>query len=284
MAVDRKPEPPRTAAAWIGWEVQARRLGKWEEWAQVPAFQFDGQASQIEWIPGAEDHPFKGQSWCWRCVAEAQGLSASAGQHAVFEGTICWGGHEATPHAEDAEPDTREAGARVTVDEQGIHAAEAWITKLDPEGQPIPGSRERLFPPAEDVRQAVDTGTIFYTPPSRHPWRPFGEVRINGTATGRIDSPEPPEADQPERPALPDQEPVQADHRDTWPPSWTDDEAGSPTGNARPGQDPESQPEPVGPPSEGLPPGGRPQADAARGWPAHAERIELEASDPGSAP
>lgn len=280
MAVDGKPEPPRTAAAWIGWEVQARRLGKWEEWAQVPAVRFDGQANRIEWVPGAEDHPFKGQAFCWRCVAEAQGLPAGAGQHAVFEDTICWGGHEAAPDAEDPEPDASEAGPRVTVDGQGIHATEAWITKLDPEGQPILGSRERLFPPA------FDTGTIFYTP-SRPPSPldippPVSFPAVEAPWWG--EPPEPPEADQPERTALPDQEPVQADHRDTWPPSWTDDEAGSPTGNARPGQDAEPQPEPVGSPSEGLPPGGRPQADAARGWPAHAEGVELEAPDPGPAP
>jgi hypothetical protein len=245
MAVDGKPEPPRTLGQWLEFIRWARARPDWFPGKHALSIRWPKEWEGTRgpsWIPLAQDHPFKGQSWCWRCLAEAQGVEGIAVPHDSEGGAICWGGGQAAPSAEDPDPDTGQARLSITADgRQVVSASEAWITKLDPEGQPIPGTRERLFPPAE----GVDTGTIFYTPPLQ-------SGSIGGWVGATVDlpeeirlwtaQPEPPEADQPERFALAYPQSSEADHRDTWPPSWTDDEESTPAGDSRAEPDGEPQP------------------------------------------
>lgn len=284
MAVDGKPEPPKSVAEWEAWAdaciqtncrdwlPDGRPTAAWPRWQPIEGLETQWEAF---WAPTAENHPFKGALFCWRCVAEAQGIPASQFNHLGTDDPedVCWGGSQAEgdPSAEDPEPDPGQGGQGFAAGGV-VPATEAWITKLDPKGNPkgnpIPSTRQRLFGPGpslEDLAyqgrsQAVDTGTIFYVPANRtvelHAeglspealrayWgaaTPEDLARWKSQYQGEWPDPEPPEADQPERTAQPDPEPVQADHRDTWPPSWTDDEPGTPPGNARPEPDPEPQP------------------------------------------
>lgn len=141
---------------------------------------------------GPDDHPLKGSSLCWRCLAEAQGLAPnSVIPHAQGVGDICWEPpasvgvepEQADPEpAEDGKP--KQARIRVTIDGgQVIEASAAWLQRLDAEGQPV-GPRIALHEPNEtshrltwaDGSQAVG------------PWEGGSQ-----------------------------------DWRDSWPPSWTDD-------------------------------------------------------------
>lgn len=94
MATDRKPEPPRTAAAWIGFRVHCKTIGK-PEWADIPPIVWPEDEPWKpqhgpRWIPVAEDHPFKGCTFCWRCLAEAQGDTAGGIPHNRTGGVICF--------------------------------------------------------------------------------------------------------------------------------------------------------------------------------------------------
>lgn len=270
MAVDWKPEPPRTLAAWLDWQLWCQRQGKFERWAEVVALSWDG-GWQEEWHPGpsfswrGDDHPFQGCTFCWRCLASAQDLPTSNVPHCRETGTICWNGEPGAgieqqqaddAPAEDRDTDSGEAKKVISVDvaylgstvisSDGLH-----IARYDAEGNPLP--------------EAVDTGTLFYIPPSKYAaireeltdfrWHPpYGEPTEESREAVRrlakdlglpseftewptdLQSPVP---DESERPAPAAAEPAEADYRDSWPPSWTDDGPGEAAGNAGPGPDTE---------------------------------------------
>lgn len=147
MAVDRKPEPPGSAEDWDVWvdaciQTNSRQylptdIGlRWPEGEPWPGNQ------GVTWIPLAEDHPFQGHSFCWRCIAEAEGWSLpDVVPHAREIGTVCWESStldgvqqelsDRDEAAEDSEPDFCET---------------------------------RLVAITDPSRQAVDTGTFFYVP------------------------------------------------------------------------------------------------------------------------
>ena len=109
VAVDRQSEPPRTLAQWRQFEAWCRYLGD-ERWLPGDSIRIDWpEGERIEvgpgWIPVAEDHPFKGCHFCWRCLAEAQEFPTGNAPHK--RDAICW---EASgdPDAEDGQPDACE--------------------------------------------------------------------------------------------------------------------------------------------------------------------------------
>jgi hypothetical protein len=222
MAIHGQPVPPRTLAAWLAWQRQCRAEGKFTEWAEVTRLSWSdaqewlGEGPTQHWYG---DHPFKGHAFCWRCLALAQGLAAHPGiPHA--ETAICWqtGRH---PGTKDPVENSRSPRVRVETDEGRvvIEGSALYITKISPEGIPL-GPRERIVGPGFEA-EAVDTGTFFWPPY----WEPTEESKA---ATRRFAEKlglpmEPVQTDEPERTAQPDPESVQADYRDTWPPSWTDD-------------------------------------------------------------
>lgn len=223
MAADWKPEPPRSAEEWEIWADACIQNGHGDILPQEPngrvaepSRPVDGVETRYEgfWYASAHSHPFEGTYFCWRCVANAQGNPAGSFDHwAEDQDVICWG--SPAPSAEDPEPNTGQARIGVSIDGQPPVRAEAlYVTPLDAEGRPT-GERRQIFPPVAE--EGVDTGTFFYTPPTRHPWRPVGAL-----ALGPIESP-------------PESRPTEApDHRDTWPPSWTDDEPGRPEADPEP--------------------------------------------------
>jgi hypothetical protein len=228
VAADRIANPPRTLAAWLAWQRQCRAEGKFTEWAEVTGINWSGEEKwggegPSFWWYGV-DHPFKGQAFCWRCLALAQGLAAHHGiPHTPS--AICWqtGRH---PGTKDPVEDSRAPRVRVETDEGRvvIEATTLYFTRVSAEGTPL-GPRERIFPPSFAAGPPVaDTGTLFYVPP---------ESRYPLDATGWC-APKPVQANEPERAAQPDAEPVQAsdwpgrslpsaDWRDSWPPTWTDE-------------------------------------------------------------
>lgn len=137
-------EVPRSEAEWHAFCALAEDDGRyyWYEgsgievrWPLDPPFT-DGPT----WVPSAEDHPFKGTHFCWRCVAEARGNPSPQVPHCREGAGICWwqeaGGQ---PPAQDAVPDTRPTGD--------------------------PDSSDWTEAGRQYVAEAVDTGTIWYEPP-----------------------------------------------------------------------------------------------------------------------
>lgn len=272
-----KQEPPRTLADWQEWQRRCREKGKFGQWAAAPWVGGVAEGTPVQWVITAEDHPFKGQAFCWRCVAEAQGLAGTSKRAAHYRDpeVICW---EAVgdPATEDRDPDTSEARIVPTVDEQGN--VTAWF---EVEGEPYKPRGVSIREP-----QAVDTGTIFWSPPPVGPLEAERRRAVERVAAS-LDLPseaveivsewsaayravesarrealishleglrdqffealrrdaatlaaEPGHADEPERPAQAAAEPTAVDHRDTWPPSWTD-EVREPEGGIPPGAEPQ---------------------------------------------
>lgn len=178
MAVHRKPEPPRTLEDWRVWEDACIQTNR-RDWLPGDSIRItlpEGWRDDwpgIRWTPLAEDHPFKGCDFCWRCLAEASGFAAGSAPHARDWGAVCF---EASgdPDAEDGDPDSVTFDVEVTPDE---------IRRIAPEGLPIcDPSRPALAGEAEhrvwwqagasivaegDDRpdDFADTGTFFYDGP-----------------------------------------------------------------------------------------------------------------------
>lgn len=153
MAVHGKPEPPRTLAAWHRFQEECWRQQRYD-WLPKP------DTLGIPWIVWsalAEDHPFKGSRWCWRCVAEAIGSPVGASTHISTNGTICWGKTEGDPGTEDRQQDTRPPGDESTSD--WTEAGRQFVREGLTAGGLIEAGRT----------YGVDTGTIFYTPPPKPP-------------------------------------------------------------------------------------------------------------------
>lgn len=146
--MDRKPEPPGSAEEWDVWvdaciQTNSRHylptdIGfKWPEGEPWPSNR------GVSWIPLAEDHPFKGCSFCWRCIAEAEGWPLpDVIPHDREIGTVCW------------EPSPLD---RVEQELSGRDEAAEDAESDGTEGRPI-----AAVDPART--QAVDTGTFFYVP------------------------------------------------------------------------------------------------------------------------
>ena len=139
VAVHREPEPPRTLEDWRIWEDACIQTNR-RDWLPSPetlriGFPYRGDwVESPTWVPAAEDHPFKGRAFCWRCVAEAQGFPTGNAPHK--RDAICF---EASgdPDAEDGQPDP---GEGIPVDALTREAAERYLRQ-----------GVRSFDPAEDV-------------------------------------------------------------------------------------------------------------------------------------
>lgn len=258
MAVDRKPEPPRSAAAWREWSERCRKQGDWGKARIPPLSEYPDWFVPERWTFTAEDHPFEGAQFCWRCVAEAQGHEVGDTPHVRRGEAICFQQAEGDPAAEDRDEDPGQArdsiealylgSSVISVEADGISLA-----RFDAEGEPVPS--------------AVDTGTLFWSsPPLRRKYHTVTEAEhraLKRLAAGLDLPPEvvpavgsrvagfpswyPPEAadaDQSERQVQPGAQPAEADYRDTWPPSWTDDEPGEASGTAGSGVGTEPRSEP----------------------------------------
>jgi hypothetical protein len=190
MADDRKPEPPCTLEAWLRFVIHCETDGK-PEWLpsdenlQIswPEFDWTGDPGP-SWFSTAPDHPFQGRSFCWRCLAEAQGFTAGAVPHCTTDYVTCWGPAESS--SGDGDQDSEQAvgtvtstyelpdgsiGATVTVTEVGqADEIDYWSNETDNAdfvSPPVPGLQHTDGTPVRIRPQAVDTGTFFYTPPER---------------------------------------------------------------------------------------------------------------------
>lgn len=244
MALDRKPDPPRTIEEWRVWEdaciqtLNRQWLPQGEPSAWWP---FDAKgSSEGFWYPTAKGHPFAGTYFCWRCIAEAQGFPPRVTGHVAADDAeiLCF---QATRNETpvDSEPDTREAEGGATPDVGVLSAALSdsplqWqtldVTEVRPvfhalEGSPFPWPK-----PGTPCRIAFQGVTLEAT---------FGGYVTPDVSEGSFAEVEPAAPDESERAPQHGAEPVQAheaDHRDTWPPSWTDSEV-TPSGHTGTGGD-----------------------------------------------
>lgn len=180
VAVHRQSEPPRTLEEWQRWAGQAKRVWLpdpedfWIRWPESEPWK-GGQG--IGWIPVAEDHPFKGREFCWRCLAEAQGFAPGVVPHRNQSGAICF---EAVgdPGTEDPDEDgvqPPEVGfadpARPALAGEAEHRiwwnAGASIVRETDHRDTWPPSWTDELPEPTPPEQAVDTGTVFWEPPYR---------------------------------------------------------------------------------------------------------------------
>lgn len=183
MAVDRKPEPPRTLAEWQTWAAKAKQYRA--DWLPKRTDAFWPRTGGSCWSPVAEDHPFKGERFCWRCITKASGWKTRSFAHTKHPGAICW----KPPTADRIEP---EQAARDDPTEDGEQdSGQAREVRISDPSRPALASREEVAAWWDAGRRIVsedrplgltDTGQGF--------WPPIGT------------------------PA--------ADFRDSWPPSWTD--------------------------------------------------------------
>lgn len=229
--------PPHSAEEWSIWQdacIQTNRRHFLPQDIHIRSWP-EGFPEGPSWLPLAEDHPFKGTEWCWRCVAEAQGVpDAEAVPHRRAKHVICWGpaeGNEATEHAEQDPGSSSEslpAGVRT------VEGASVRATKLDASGRPV-GAAEAfgsgLVRFEAEESDFADTGTLFWPPPGRtRPHAvPVHEPPWIIGPDGRHRYAEPPSPDavravrrMAEGLGLPE-EISSPDFRDSWPPSWTDD-------------------------------------------------------------
>lgn len=204
--------PPHFAEEWSIWQdacIQANRRDLLPQDLRVRRWP-EGFPSGIGWTPVAQDHPFTGSHFCWRCVAEASGLAGcEVVPHRRARHVICWGPAEGDTDAEDGQPDP---GPSVEVTTPGVRTVEGSsirVQKLDPSGRPIG--------PAQDLGSAfvhfeaeepdlADTGTLF-----------VNTTRLRSVSVAL--SPEAVERIAWVHATLE----AQHDFRDSWPPSWTDD-------------------------------------------------------------
>ena len=179
MAVHRESVPPRTLEDWRIWEDACIQTNN-RQWLPGDSIRIDWPEGFVPdvapgWIPLAEDHPFKGRIFCWRCLAEAAGFPASDAPHK--RDAVCWGPADGDADAEDADPDTGEAlpfwadfdipDADEAVrrireffaDPEAVrdYARNAYVIAEVADEQPEPS------PP---IRRGYDTGTFFYDGPT----------------------------------------------------------------------------------------------------------------------
>lgn len=160
MAPDGRPEPPRTLAAWHRFQEECWRQQRYDwlpkEWEPSDfADQTRDDISEAVWFAAAQDHPFKGSSWCWRCLAEAHGAPCSHIPHVVREDAICWSPAERRTATEDGQQDRRPPGDESTSD---------WT------------EAGRQY-----VAEGFDTGTGFYVPPPKPTRQVFGATSVRIT-------------------------------------------------------------------------------------------------------
>lgn len=160
MAIHGQSEPPRTLEEWIAWAdscVETDWLPRSSEWKG--RFQSGGA-----WVPSAENHPFKGCAFCWRCLADASYFPPSDAPHA--RDAICFEA-DGDPDAEDPDEDDCETVEIVTF--AGDVVREVKI--CDPSRPALAGSEEfrRWWHVGASIvgQDFADTGTFFYDPPTR---------------------------------------------------------------------------------------------------------------------
>lgn len=146
-----KGEAPRSLAEWAAFHQWATLAGRWSDWKLFPPQLREYPEGYVpeRWEPTAEDHPFKGTQWCWRCLTEATGWRPTGEVSHCRPGTgICW--YQATisfSAAQNAVQDTRPTG--------------------DPNSSDWTAAGRQYVAEAVEGSKAVDTGTIFYDPPAK---------------------------------------------------------------------------------------------------------------------
>jgi hypothetical protein len=131
--------PPHSAEEWEVWVRQAKRYrADWlpedigiRDWPE-------GITQGPGWFTLAEDHPFTGAEFCWRCIAEAQGFPAfEVIPHRRTEHVICWGPSEGNEAPEDPEPNAGPA-------------------------EPPTGWSDRIIEASRFRPEVTDTGNLFW--------------------------------------------------------------------------------------------------------------------------
>lgn len=206
MAVHRESVPPRSLAEWQRWEDTAIVSGnrRWLPGDEIRIKWPEGFVIEVApgWIPLAEDHPFKGRVFCWRCLAEASGFATGDAPHK--RDAVCWGPPSGDTDAEDPDPDTGEAFRLATIDQTSVGPVHEppWVigpdgrhqyaetAAADEQPEPSPADRDEALrrcaaglglpedivsppePGTERWRRGYDTGTFFYDGPTPGSARP----------------------------------------------------------------------------------------------------------------
>ena len=97
-------QPPTTLDEWREWEANCAKAYRWSWIPKLPAMEWpEGVTEGAGWFTTAPDHPFKGKTFCLRCLAEAQEFTGcETVPHKSSNYTICFQAtrDEATEHPE----------------------------------------------------------------------------------------------------------------------------------------------------------------------------------------
>ena len=132
-------QPPTTIHEWRGFVTLCERSLRTDWLPEKIALNWpDNVTEGAAWLPLADDHPFKGRAFCWRCLAEAGSVKQGDPNppHKTSGFTICF---EAARDeaAEHSEQDAGTTGTREAAD-------------------------LGFGPEFERPSHVTDTGTIFY--------------------------------------------------------------------------------------------------------------------------
>lgn len=158
LAVHRKPEPPRTLEEWEVWYdacVQSNNR-QWLPLSWSVRWAEDGGIWGASWLPSAEDHPFTGRWFCWRCIAEATNRGTpGAYTHDDASDAICW----AVGTAAEAQPSS-DGDADACEGVEGVPAdfRDTW----PPSWTDHEAADEQQVQAPSPV---ADTGNLFWPPP-----------------------------------------------------------------------------------------------------------------------
>lgn len=216
-----RPNPPRTRIDWEVWVDACIRTNRqnWVPGDEISINWPEGFFPEVGpgWIPLAENHPFKGTEWCWRCIAEAQGIPVGAAPHRTQAWVICWRPEEPQPPGRiEPEQASRDPSAEDGKQDQGPARDESSTDWFQ-------AGRDYVRPP-----DLTDTGQGFWPPVTVHeePWAigPDGRYQApvpspepwSGFPSWTDDAPaaEPVPADVAERAPLDCAQPVPADEAD----------------------------------------------------------------------
>lgn len=212
--------PPHSAEEWRVWQdacIQTLRRDLLPEDIHIRSWP-DGVTQGASWLPFAEDHPFKGYEFCWRCVAEASGFpSGEVVPHRRARHVLCWAPPEGNADPEDTQPDPGPAEDSApadggNVEESPFHRPQAtdtgnlfwpppgWSSRLETWRQQYQGEfPEAQRPVHEPPWRITEDGRHAYAEGLRpHPLAPWWNLAEDGRVLAK-------------------------DFRDEWPPSWTDD-------------------------------------------------------------
>lgn len=195
MALDGFPAVPRTLAAWHRYREECWRRQRPDWIPYVFRIQWpEGTEVGPTWWSFAPYHPLAGQGFCWRCLADAQGIEGSTVPHIrQRHGVICWSeaptadGVEqvqavGNQPAEDGQPDGKQAGPELTTLEitfctpnpewlKALGADPAQPITIRQDGQPPVQASFVRFTRLDEEGRPVGPPIVFPSPPD--PWDGF---------------------------------------------------------------------------------------------------------------